>query len=125
MNRVTIGNLLDDYEDDKIDIITGVQAHDIEIVPRKIVEMIIEMCEKDGATYLGVVANEALDIKKYAESLLNQFEEDDSNNTEKCSVEPLPDVKQKILAIDFDFGDYYDHTVEIQDKVLEVLDKEE
>lgn len=36
----------------------------------------------------------------------------------------LDDIKQKILAIDFDFGDYYDHTIEIQDKVLEVLDKE-
>ena len=37
----------------------------------------------------------------------------------------LDDIKQKILAIDFDFGDYYNHTMEIQDKVLEVLDKEE
>ena len=35
---------------------------------------------------------------------------------------PLDDVKQEIWTTDFDFGDYYDHTAEIQDKVCEILD---
>lgn len=34
----------------------------------------------------------------------------------------LDDVKQEIRMVDFDFGDYYNHTLEIQDKVFEVLD---
>ena len=99
---------MDDYEDDKIDIITGVQAHDIEIVPRKIVEMIIEMCDEiinnsekaiasfkeiaycyeDGVDDAIFEANirkyVAASFKTYAESLLEQFEGND--NTEK----PLP-----------------------------------
>ena len=79
MNRVTIGDLLEDYEDDKIDIITGVQAHDIEIVPRKIVEMIIDKCKEHASgpkpnDYIVGVAQEADWIGEYAESLLDQFE---------------------------------------------------
>ena len=35
---------------------------------------------------------------------------------------PLDDVKQEIWVADFDFGDYYDHTAEIQDKVCGILD---
>ena len=35
---------------------------------------------------------------------------------------PLDDVKQEIWVTDFDFGDYYDHTAEIQDKVCGILD---
>jgi len=77
---IIIDNLLNDYEDDKIDIITGVQAHDIEIVPRKIVEMIIEKC-KDHASgprpndYIVGVSDEAGWIAKYAKSLLKRFDE--------------------------------------------------
>lgn len=89
MSRVTINDSAWDYRHTATceDIVSSA---DIEIVPRKIVEMIIEKCEKDGATYLGAVGNEALDIKEYALSLLAQFEKDDSSNTEKCSEEPLP-----------------------------------
>lgn len=35
---------------------------------------------------------------------------------------PLKDVKQKIRAIDFDFGDYCNHTLEIREMVFGVLD---
>ena len=54
---------------------------DIEIVPRRMVEMIIKKC-KDHASgpkpsdYIVGVSNEAELIAKYAESLLKQFEED-------------------------------------------------
>lgn len=75
MSRVTISDLHAGIHHSRVDAY-GLYK-DIEIVPRKMVEMIIEKCEKDGATYLSHVANEALDIKKYAESLLKQFEEDD------------------------------------------------
>ena len=35
---------------------------------------------------------------------------------------PLKDVKQKILDLDFDFGDYCTHTREIREMVFGVLD---
>lgn len=90
MGRVTIGNLLDDYEDDKIDIITGVQAYDIEIVPRKIVERILERCQEEIDSYTlediccsnsdHHYANGKLDmayqVRDYAKRLLAKFEED-------------------------------------------------
>lgn len=56
-------------------------AREIEVVPRKIVEMIIKKC-KDHASgprpsdYIVGVSDEAGCIAKYAESLLKQFEED-------------------------------------------------
>lgn len=54
---------------------------DIEVVPRKIVEMIIEKC-KDHASgpkpsdYIVGVSSEARWIAEYAETLLKQFEEE-------------------------------------------------
>ena len=35
----------------------------------------------------------------------------------------LNKVRDEIKQMDFDFGDYYDHTNEIIEKVLEVIDK--
>ncbi len=51
----------------------------LEIVPRKMVEMIIEKCSKDICAEHGsnFAKAEASLIKRYAESLLKQFEEDD------------------------------------------------
>lgn len=48
---------------------------DIEVVPRKMVEMIIEKCRQDVIKY-NHDSEEAACIKQYAESLLKQFEED-------------------------------------------------
>lgn len=88
MSRVTIESLYSDFTVPRInarqwgmDFEQYKHLADTEIVPRKIVEMIIEECEKDGANYLGAVANEALYIKTYAESLLKQFEEGEND---KC-----------------------------------------
>jgi hypothetical protein len=54
---------------------------DIEVVPRKIVEMIIAKCADHASgpkpsNYIAGVSDEADWIKNYAESLLKQFEED-------------------------------------------------
>ena len=51
---------------------------DIEVVPRKMVEMIIERCVRDmcSASNDGAMCYEASCIKDYAESLLKRFEED-------------------------------------------------
>ena len=35
---------------------------------------------------------------------------------------PFDDIKKKVWLTDFDFGDYSDHTEEIQDKVIGILD---
>lgn len=35
---------------------------------------------------------------------------------------PLDDIKKEVWLTDFDFGDYSDHTEEIQDKVIGILD---
>lgn len=77
MNRMTIDNLF-------IDSMKDAEGYDkiknIEIVPRKIVEMIIEKCIDHTSVsypsdYIMGVLNEADWIAKYAESLLKQFEE--------------------------------------------------
>lgn len=85
MSRVTIEGLYDDFT------VPGIEAREYgtnyeqyvalagtEIVPRKIVEMIIEKCEKDICTDYKADAAiaEASLIKRYAEELLEQFEED-------------------------------------------------
>ena len=86
MSRVAIRDLyMDiadncyDYADKEFDIIV-----DTEIVPRKIVEKIIEMCKKNEdelRPYYGEPFEDGQDIaytniREYAESLLKQFEED-------------------------------------------------
>jgi len=73
----------DIYYDGEVDSCEKVK--NIEVVPRKLVEMIIEQCKKDmcSAKNDGAMCYEASCIKDYAESLLEQFEEDDS-------VESLP-----------------------------------
>ncbi len=48
---------------------------DIEVVPRKLVEMIIKKCRQDVIKY-NHDSEEAACIEQYAESLLRQFEED-------------------------------------------------
>lgn len=73
-------------------------AKEIEIVPRKIVEMIIDRCVTDVndsdwrySADKGKIC-EAADIKEYAESLLKQFEEDAFNesDTHKSSEHEQP-----------------------------------
>lgn len=49
---------------------------DIEVVPRKMVEMIIERCLTGEKLVNQTTAMEVRDIRNYAESLLKQFEED-------------------------------------------------
>ena len=58
---------------------------DIPVVPRKMVEMIIERCQKQmnsvllkkDIDYTDGIYNAAFDIKIYAEELLRQFEKDE------------------------------------------------
>lgn len=82
MSRVTIDDLTGDYYNDHTD--KSFEIIDVEIVPRKMVEMIIKDCEKRMEFYgtLRMVCaedkgahNTAKSIKEYAESLLKQFEE--------------------------------------------------
>lgn len=76
MSRVTIDNIqhdasgLDNMSWDEI-----TKLYQIEVVPRKMVEMIIEKCRQDIIKY-NHDSEEAACIKQYAESLLKQFEED-------------------------------------------------
>ena len=82
MSRVTIN----DIHNDVVYSANWSQVCDTEIVPRKMVEMIIKDCEKKMEFYgtLRVVCSEdkgayntAKSTKEYAESLLKQFEEDE------------------------------------------------
>jgi hypothetical protein len=76
MSRVNIGQVYCDlYERQKDD------ACNIEIVPRKMVEMIIEKCDERIAAYRpsGYIAAELKGVKEYAESLLEKFEESDKD----------------------------------------------
>ena len=82
MGRVTMKELYWELSSDELyrDFIWD-GCKDIEVVPRKIVEMIIKKC-KDHASgprpsdYIVGVSDEAGVIAKYAESLLRQFEGD-------------------------------------------------
>lgn len=80
MSRVTIRELL--YECNQPmgpeDFVKMQKILDIEITPRRAIEMIIAKCEKEICTdYKSVAAiAEASLIKRYAEELLENFEED-------------------------------------------------
>ena len=75
MSRVTIDNLF-------IDSMKDAEGYDkiknIEIVPRKIVEIIIAECNSQISDFHHnpSIVNTATHIKDYAESLLKQFEEE-------------------------------------------------
>lgn len=75
MSRVTIKELYGEIDYDEDDYIA---IKDIEVVPRKIVEMIIAECNSQISDFKGNhgIVNTAIHIKRYAESLLEQFEED-------------------------------------------------
>ena len=87
MNKVTIEN-----------IYLGIGLFDrenilnIEIVPRKMIEMIIEKCDRDieefdgESNIYGAVRAEARNIKNYALSLLEKFEEEPKPNKEGGKV---------------------------------------
>ena len=77
MSRVKIKDI---YYDGEIDD-SSEKVKNIEVVPRKIVEIIIEKCADHTSVsypsdYIMGVLNEADWIAKYAESLLKQFEEE-------------------------------------------------
>lgn len=80
MSRVTINNILN------LCYVERPRVVDIEVVPRKMVEMIIEhcledykcMCESQGVDqYANGICVESTEIKRYAETLLKQFEEEE------------------------------------------------
>ena len=79
MSRVTIDNIQHDASGlDNMSWAEITELYQIEVVPRKMVEMIIERlkrnissCKKDSYADFTLT-----DVLKYAESLLEQFEED-------------------------------------------------
>lgn len=77
MSRVTIGDLVEDYRTDSIDVNALASVNKIEVVPRKMVELIIKRCEENWKIYGGYTdrGKEAFSIGIYAEQLLKQFEE--------------------------------------------------
>ena len=75
MSRVTFGDLYIDYLDINTSVKDCKKVQEVEIVPRKMVEMIIEKCRQDIIKY-NHNSEEAACIKQYAESLLKQFEEE-------------------------------------------------
>lgn len=81
MGRVTLKKIMIDMR--RTAYPEFVDAAEIEVVPRKIVEKIIEQCNKDikyyhlDAPVHNAICNEAQVIKRYAEKLLREFEEDE------------------------------------------------
>lgn len=75
MNRVTIGNLVDDFITSPIE--ERDKTRDIEVVPRKVVEDIIDYAKQvhDAAPESEGKQMAAEDIIGYAESCLKDFEE--------------------------------------------------
>lgn len=79
MSRVTIDNIQHDASGlDNMSWADITKLYQIEVVPRKMVEMIIAKCNSQISDFKGnpSIVNTAIYIKDYAESLLKQFEED-------------------------------------------------
>ena len=78
MSRVTLNDIYCDYD------VQDEEAKDIEVIPRKMVEMIIKKCEEEKEELrpscdVPIEHGEITaytNIREYAESLLKQFEED-------------------------------------------------
>ena len=85
MSRVTISDLVADYKHDGFEERYPHPIHHLEVVPRKVVEMIIKKCEKEkdelrpscDVPFEHGEITAYTNIREYAESLLKQFEEDD------------------------------------------------
>ena len=77
MSKVTINDLYSGIRQSGIGMY---KYKDVEIVPRRMVEMIIKRCQEtiDNVCYTEDNARkwEAQDIKEFAESLLEEFEEE-------------------------------------------------
>lgn len=81
MSRVTINDICSDCDKQSFDEYWDIRG--IEVVPRKMVEMIIKKCEEiqndnyhDDEPHECGKCSASDEIKEYAESLLKQFEED-------------------------------------------------
>lgn len=80
----------------------------VEIVPRKMVEMIIERCNRDINTFNtdksipNTICYEAKSIKKYAERLLREFEEEPEEEKQtycrNCKYLNTVDIKNNIYS---------------------------
>lgn len=98
MSRVTIDNIQHDASGlDNMSWAEITKLYQIEVVPRKMVEMIIAKCEVmklqiiDNDYEKSVVCfNTCNSLKNYAESLLKQFEEEEETNFE-ITAEDLHD----------------------------------
>lgn len=77
MSRVAIKDLFWEISNDKYASNVWDGYKDIEVVPRKIVEMIIERCSIGEKLVNKTTAMEVRDIRNYAESLLEKFENDE------------------------------------------------
>ena len=112
MSRVTIGELTEDYLPFTKE---GNEATTIEVVPRKMVEMIIEKCEKQISyiepeervfnSYARGLVDYAESVKTYAELLLREFEKEPrarvcSNCSHAGCVSPL----EQLFACPYCFG---------------------
>lgn len=85
MSRVTIDNIQHDASGlDNMSWAEITELYQIEVVPRKMVEMIIEKCKKNeealrphyGDSYSNGLDTAYMIIRDYAESLLEQFEKE-------------------------------------------------
>lgn len=92
MSRVTIKELYWEIDRDTYANNVWNGYKDIEIVPRRIAEMIIERCSISEKLVNKTTAMEVRDIRNYAESLLEQFEEEKLTNGK--SVASLQDNGQ-------------------------------
>ncbi len=88
MSSITVADLLEEPNVTQEDYDKWAIVSSTEIVPRKMIEMIIEKCIRDESepAYSDATQEEAADIRKYAEWLLKQFEEPEPT----AEYDPLP-----------------------------------
>ena len=112
MSRVTIGELTEDYLPFTKE---GNEATTIEVVPRKMVEMIIEKCERQITyidpeervfnSYARGIVDYAESVKTYAERLLREFEKEPRARVcSNCSNAGCVSPKDKLYGCPFSIG---------------------
>lgn len=79
MSKVAIRDIFYHISNADID-----KVQDIEVVPRKIIELIIEKCNEENKDVNNSYYSRKINhIREYAELLLKQFEEDEEDENDK------------------------------------------
>lgn len=71
-------------------------------------------------TSLAIISQCQIDISYTLASMLDEMRE---NKVKSIPLDEVKKTREEIVELDFDFGDFYDHTESIRDMILPIIDK--